>query len=222
MSLSVLRKMITSAALAAGLLISGSMSVSAKIGFGSKSKAQTEPENDIFELSIAENVATPAIPKKSADAVLDKLKREAKRLKTAGIAVELARGGEVLVATIGADKLFMPNSTELRQSAGNFLRPFTTLLTQPSMWKILVVMHSDDTGSEEYVNNLTETRAEAVCAWFEALSLDTSAMVPYGCGADEPLTANNSRLNRGANRRLELYLIPDKTMIDMAKRGLIP
>ncbi|MDE6305159.1 MAG: OmpA family protein [Muribaculaceae bacterium] len=162
------------------------------------------------------------MPKKNMAAIVDKQKREAKRLKAAGIPVELTRNGEVIVATIGAEGLFLPNSTELRQSAGNFLRPFTPMLTQAGMWKVLVVMHSDDTGSEEYVNSLTEARAESVCKWFEALSLDTSAMVPYGCGADEPLLVNNSRLNRGANRRLEVYLIPGLVMLDMAKRGMIP
>jgi len=212
----VSHRAIGSIAVAFGLLVSGGLDVSARIG------SKPEPESDIFEMSITENMAEPVIPKKALPAVLMKQKDEAKRLKAAGIAVELDRRGEVIVATIGADNLFMPNSTELRQSAGNFLRPFTPMLAQPGMWKILVVMHSDDTGSEEYVNNLTETRAEAVCAWFEALYLDTSAMVPYGCGADEPVTANNSRLNRGVNRRLEFYLIPGKTMIDLAKHGRIP
>jgi outer membrane protein OmpA-like peptidoglycan-associated protein len=47
-------------------------------------------------------------------------------------------------------------------------------------------------------------------------------MIPYGCGADEPLMANNSRVNRDANRRLEIYIIPDKIMLDIAKHGLIP
>lgn len=191
--------------------------------FGNAADAQGDHvTDDIFEMSIAENEATPVVPKKSKAAVLDKQKREAKRLKAAGIAVELARDGEVIIATIGADGLFMPNSTTLRQSAGNFLRPFTPMLTQPGMWKFLIVMHSDNTGSEDYVNTLTEARAEAVCSWFDGLSLDTSAMVPYGCGADEPLVVNNSRLNRGTNRRLEIYIIPDQVLLDMAKRGIIP
>lgn len=214
----MLRRMLASAALAIVMVVSCAVTSSAK----TKTGAKQEPDSDIFELSIAENIAIPVIPKKSVAAVVEKQKREAKRLKAAGIPVELARGGEVIVATIGADKLFMPNNTGLRPSAGNYLRPFSSMLTQSGMWKILIVMHSDDTGSEEYVNNLTEARAEAVCAWFDSLSLDTSAMVPYGCGADEPLMANNSRLNRDANRRLEIYLIPDKTMIDMAKQGAIP
>ncbi len=186
------------------------------------SKNAEPTEDDIFEMSIAENVSTPVVPKKNMAAIVDKQKREAKRLKAAGIPVELTRNGEVIVATIGAEGLFLPNSTELRQSAGNFLRPFTPMLTQSGMWKVLIVMHSDDTGSEEYVNSLTEARAESVCKWFEGLSLDTSTMVPYGRGADEPLLVNNSRLNRGANRRLEVYLIPGRVMLDMAKRGMIP
>jgi outer membrane protein OmpA-like peptidoglycan-associated protein len=184
--------------------------------------ANTSSSDDIFDMSIADNIAQPVVPKRCSELVANRQLREAKRLKKSGIPVELDRNGEVVVATLSADQLFKPNSAELRSTAGTLLNQFAPVLSHPGMWKVLVVVHSDDTGSEDYVNNLTGARAESVCAWFEAMSFDTSAMVPYGCGADEPLLANNSRSNRERNRRLEMYLIPDSAMLDMAKQGAIP
>ena len=45
------------------------------------SKNAEPTEDDIFEMSIAENVSTPVVPKKNMAAIVDKQKREAKRLK---------------------------------------------------------------------------------------------------------------------------------------------
>ena len=40
-------------------------------------------------------------------------------------------------------------------------------------------------------------------------------------GDEMPLVPNNSMSNREKNRRLEVYLVPGKKMLEMAKKGRI-
>lgn len=173
----------------------------------------------ILELSLDENISTPEISRKCESAVSGYQKSVALGLKRQGIGVETMRDGLVVVATMPVSDLFEPNDTILRQDAGMKLRHFSEMLARPDFYKLIIAVHSDDTGSEEYVNELTEARADAVYGWFADKGLDVAAVVPYGIGADEPLRANNSRRHREANRRVEIYLVPGPVMIESAKSG---
>ena len=46
-------------------------------------------------------------------------------------------------------------------------------------------------------------------------------VVPYALGETDPIVDNNSVENRKTNRRLEIYLVPEKTMLQQAKKGRI-
>ena len=85
---------------------------------------------------------------------------------------------------------------------------------------MLLVMHTDNTGSEAYLRTLSRARVDAVYAWFDA-SGDADNVVPYALGPDEPLKPNNSIDNRRVNRRLEIYLVPSSTMVAQAQRGKV-
>ncbi|MDE6490351.1 MAG: OmpA family protein [Muribaculaceae bacterium] len=175
--------------------------------------------DQILEMALEENIATPEIHRKYEPAIVSYQKSVAIGLKQQGIGVETMRDGLVVVATLHASEMFAPNDTLLLPGAGIKLRHFTGMLTQPDLYKMIIAVHSDDTGSEEYVNALTEARAEAVYGWFEAKGLDVAAVVPYGLGADDPLKANNSRANRDTNRRVEIYLVPGPVMLELVKAG---
>jgi len=204
---------------AVAVCLFSSVAVAASLG---KSKAERYHET-IFELSVDENVAEPEVPKKQVPAVVGYMKKVAGSFvqhKELGLTVEMARGGQVAVVSLPSDALFAPNDTVLSPSAAELLKPFAKHLTVKDMFKFLVVVHSDDTGTEEYLNSLTEARAEAVAAMWAADPQSASdAVVPYGFGAAEPLVANNSRTNRAKNRRVEIYMIPGPEMIARAKSG---
>lgn len=175
-------------------------------------------DESYFDLSLEENIALPVIAKKDKTDVKSFQKKNAETLLTNGQRVETMRNGEVLVATIDADMLFAPNDTVLLSTASNKLMPFSTFMKIPGIYKVLIVMHSDNTGSEDYTYHLTESRINAVYSWFEKSGCNTSALIPYAMGDSEPLKPNNSRLNRNKNRRLEIYIIPDNQMQKIAKK----
>lgn len=140
-----------------------------------------------------------------------------------GVMVERTRNGEVLVVTIPASHLFMPNQTVLRPDAGRLLTPFLRYLTKPDMYWVILDMHADNTGSEAYTDQLTLDRVNSVFNWFMDKDADTRFLFPTASGASDPLPGhdNESMSDRAANRRLEIYLVPGKRMLEQAKKGKI-
>lgn len=135
--------------------------------------------------------------------------------------VEFFRNKEVLLITIPASKLFAPNATALRPGASEYLNPIRRYLKDPDMYRVLLVMHTDNTGASAYRDKLTIDRAGAVFNWFEGHGEDTRYLFDYAMSDDMPLKPNNSVENRADNRRLEIYLVPGKKMLEQAKKGRI-
>lgn len=136
-----------------------------------------------------------------------------------GYRVETFRNKEVLLVTIPANELFAPNDTELLPKAGDkILSKFKKFLYNPDTYRVLLVMHTDNTGSELYRDIITEKRVDAVFDWFENQGVDTSFVFPYAMGDDLPFLPNDSQENRTKNRRLEIYLMPGEKMLEMAKK----
>ena len=177
--------------------------------------------DDIYEMSLDENLVTPEIKNdKQADKIQDYQYDIAVGFKQSKYDVEVMRDGEVIVVTIPASVLFEPNDTALTQLGQTQLKPFLRMIKNPGFYKLLLVMHSDNTGSPEYTLNLTRQRVNTIFDWFEENG-SVDYVVPYALGETDPIVDNNSIENRKRNRRLEIYLVPEKTMIQQAKKGKI-
>lgn len=176
---------------------------------------------------------------KSADLVRQFQVKEATRLingpynpKTTGANVETYRNKEVIIITIPSDLLFAPNETQLSSGAQAYLAPLKRYLKpgEEDVWRVLLVMHTDNTGSEIYTDHLSLQRVESVFLWLQESGAATSYLFPTARGASDPLvttagnglkTANDTMEKRKANRRLEIFLIPGKKMLESAKKGRI-
>ena len=177
--------------------------------------------DDIYDMSLDENLMTPEIKNdKQADKIQEFQYNMAVAFKQANYDVEIMRDDEVIVVTIPASQLFDPNDTVLNKLGEEQLKPFLRLLTNPGFYKMLLVMHSDNTGSSEYTLNLTRQRVNAIFDWFDDNG-SVDYVVPYALGETDPIVDNNSVENRKANRRLEIFLIPEQTMLQQAKKGRI-
>lgn len=135
--------------------------------------------------------------------------------------IEAYRKKEVILITIPASELFAPNSTELSTNAAKYLNPIKRYMKDPDMFRVLLVMHTDNTGSTQYRDNITADRVDAVTAWFEDQGADTSYTFSYAFGDEAPLVPNTSIENRDKNRRLEVFLMPGTKMLEAAKKGKI-
>lgn len=138
-----------------------------------------------------------------------------------GCSVENYRNKEVLLITIPARLLFAPNETLLNDKASEYLSPFKRYLRHPDTYRVLLVMHTDNTGSDQYRDEITEERVESIFEYFDEQGFDTSFLFPYAMSDEMPIYENDSQKNRDANRRLEIYLMPGTKMLEQAKKGRI-
>ena len=176
---------------------------------------------DIYDLSLDENLMTPEIKSdKHADRIQEYQYNMAVAFKKSNYEVEVMRDDEVIVITIPASQLFEPNDTVLSKLGEEQLKPFLRMVKNPGFYKMLLVMHSDNTGSSEYTLNLTRQRVNAIFDWFDENG-SVDYVVPYALGETDPLVDNNSVENRKTNRRLEIFLVPEQTMLQQAKKGKI-
>lgn len=189
-----------------------------------------QPEVDLDTLSFIEMIHTVDLGDQSAfiQQFQDKEARakliskfDSQEARKMGFSVETYRNKEIIVVTLPAKTLFAPNDSVLMVKANELLTPFKRYLKNPDTYRVLLLMHTDNTGSELYRDRITEKRVDAVFDWFEDQGCDTSYLFPYSMGDDWPLEPNDSQENRDKNRRLEIYLMPGQKMLDMAKKGKI-
>lgn len=167
---------------------------------------------------LKDDINSPAISNKLKEPISKYMLAQARRLKNAGFKVETMRKGEVIVVTLSTDKMFAPNDTVLFQSIEERLKRFLPYLKTPGMFKMILAAHSDDTGSDNYQLHLTEARIMALYDFFDAHGVDTSGIIGYPLGGAKPMVPNDTRVNRSANRRIEIYIIPDTGLISLAEQ----
>lgn len=116
-----------------------------------------------------------------------------------------ARG---LIANM-SDVLFRSGSFELLPGARERLAKVSGIvLAYPSL-HVAVEGHTDSVGSDEYNQNLSEHRAEAVRDYFVQQGISSSAVEARGFGKSEPIASNDTAEGRQQNRRVELVLSGD-------------
>lgn len=174
--------------------------------------------DELSTLTKAENLSVPAVPSKQSKAIADYMLLEAQALVKMGYRVETERNGEVIVITIPARELFNPNETELLKSGRTRLEPLASYLKVQGRFKVVLAMHSDDTGSASYKDRLTEDRLDSITEYLASISNYPDQMIGYAMADEEPLQPNNNIVNRDTNRRLEIFIVPDMGLIKKLKK----
>lgn len=179
----------------------------------------TFAQQDNTEFTFEENIALPVVPQKAHNAIVRHQERIAKAFGKHDLETKIERNGEVVCVIVPCSMIFGANQTELSAEAPKVLNAFNALLKLPALYKVLMVVHADDTGDETYADFITEERANAIDAYYLKTLGDQLNFVPYAMGNDTPRTANNSIAGRASNRRVEFYIIPERQAVEMAKSG---
>lgn len=173
------------------------------------------------DISLEDNLKTPVVPEKNKAQVQAYMRKEAENLVKAGYRVETMRKGQIVIVTIPTDPLFPPNDSTLNIVAANkLLKPLAAYLRVKGRYKVLMAVHTDDTGSPAYTERLAESRVHAVYDYLDKIAGDNYDITAYPVGQAMPETPNTSRAAREKNRRIEFYIVPDKELIQtLAKRS---
>lgn len=136
-------------------------------------------------------------------------RQEAKlRHELAGTGVSVTRIGDNITLNMPGNITFKTNSAELDPSFYQVLNSVNTVLGKYNKTVVEVAGHTDNTGSAEYNQRLSERRANAVAQYLEGQGLASNRVVTIGAGQTRPVADNSTPEGRQANRRVELTLTP--------------
>ncbi len=145
---------------------------------------------------------------------IDKVKRAA-YLCIDDISVELAAGPpnlerSLLVErkfTFSAAVLFDTGKSELRKEAGPELDSLIHFLQKYPEMRIGISGHTDDVGSDESNQELSDRRARAVQQYLVEHGIAATRLRYKGFGESKPVASNLTEAGRQANRRVECVVL---------------
>jgi outer membrane protein OmpA-like peptidoglycan-associated protein len=144
-----------------------------------------------------------------AERVRRQVEAELNRLEEAlGRVAETRRTALGLVMSLGGDHLkFEFDKAELRPQDRELLSRIAGILLTSNDYAISVNGHTDDVGTVEYNQKLSERRAQAVRDYLVEAGLPPEIFTVTGHGKSLPLVEGTSEEARAKNRRVELGIV---------------
>ena len=127
---------------------------------------------------------------------------------------EVERREGVLVVTAPVDASFNPDRPGmlLPVTLGPISR-VAKLVEGDEKTAVVVLGHADSTGSVEINRDISRKRAGAVAAIFRLSGLKHNRLRIRGLGSDMPRASNEHEEGRALNRRVEMVLAPQPTLL---------
>jgi outer membrane protein OmpA-like peptidoglycan-associated protein len=155
-----------------------------------------------------------------AEAIRERAEAEVTRLESAlGQIAETRRTALGLVMSLGSDYLkFEFDKAELRPEDRELLSRIAGILTTSHDYMVSVNGHTDDVGTSEYNQGLSERRAQAVRDYLVKAGMSPDILSVEGHGKQLPLVKGGTDAARAKNRRVELGIV--HTQIQYGKKPL--
>jgi outer membrane protein OmpA-like peptidoglycan-associated protein len=130
------------------------------------------------------------------------------------------RGASSLV-TVGKGELYIKQQVQFQNDSAVILPASNGLLSEiadvllsnPRIHQLEVQGHTDNRGSVDHNQTLSEDRANAVKTWLVQHGVASDRLVAKGYGQSRPMSPNVTERNRARNRRVQFII----TQQDAAK-----
>ncbi len=134
-------------------------------------------------------------------------RKQAMEQATQGTGVEVSRTADnQLKLNIPNDISFDINSYAIKPQLRGVLDPFATSLREDPQARLLIVGHTDSSGSDAINNPLSVDRAQSVRDYLVARGVAVTRVETAGRGRNEPVADNTTDVGRAQNRRVEIFL----------------
>ena len=153
---------------------------------------------------------------------MDKKAEELEALNNAKVeTVEDQNGLQAIKVTFNSGILFPTNGSTLSNSSKSELSEFATKMSDMQDTDITIYGHTDNTGSNEVNQKLSDKRAEAVANYLKGCGINSSRLTTEGKSYSMPVADNATAEGRTQNRRVEIYITANKTMVEKAENGTL-
>lgn len=119
------------------------------------------------------------------------------------------------LVSVGAKEIVVKQQIQFALDSAEILPASVPLLTEiadtfvrtPRVKRVEVQGHTDNSGTAERNQRLSDDRAQAVVAWLTAHGVSADRLVAKGYGQNKPLVPNVTAQNRTKNRRVQFVIL---------------
>lgn len=125
-----------------------------------------------------------------------------------GTGVSVTRVGDNITLNMPGNITFKTGSPDLNADFFRVLDSVGLVVDEYKKTLVVIAGHTDNVGSDQSNQSLSQSRAEAVGRYMSGKGVATERMVITGYGESRPVTSNDSDSGRSQNRRVEITLEP--------------
>jgi outer membrane protein OmpA-like peptidoglycan-associated protein len=147
-----------------------------------------------------------------------KMDKQAKEIENEVHDAKVERVGEGIVVEFNSKVLFGFDRSDLTDQATGNLNQLIKVLQKYPDTNIEIQGHTDNVGTEDYNQDLSERRATSVAGYLRTNSILSSRISTRGYGEKAPGYSNDSEIGRSQNRRVDFLITANEKMKEDAKR----
>lgn len=133
------------------------------------------------------------------------------RQELQGTGVQVARDGENIRLIMPNAITFNTNEAVLKFTANPVLDSVAKVAKEYDKTSLQVIGYTDSTGNDTINIPLSQKRAAAVYEYLVLRGVNATRINAMGLGSQNPIAGNDTAEGREQNRRVEIYLINNKT-----------
>jgi outer membrane protein OmpA-like peptidoglycan-associated protein len=147
-----------------------------------------------------------------------KMDKQAEEMKKVLGDAEVRRVGEGIVIDFKEKVLFGFDRSDLGTNAATNLDKLINVLNKYPDTDIEIIGHTDNKGTDDYNQGLSQRRANSVSAYLKNHGITSSRVSTMGLGESDPIASNETEEGRAQNRRVEFVITANEKMKADAKK----
>ena len=147
-----------------------------------------------------------------------KMDKQAEEIKKEVPEAKVERVGEGIVVEFNSKILFAFDKSDLTSASQGNLNDLVTILNKYPDTDIEIQGHTDNVGTDDYNQGLSERRASAVSSYIRGKGITGGRISIKGYGESAPKYSNDSEEGRAQNRRVDFLITANEKMKADAKK----
>jgi outer membrane protein OmpA-like peptidoglycan-associated protein len=115
---------------------------------------------------------------------------------------------DVVRITMTSQTAFQTDSSSIKPGFHSTMDKLADVMLRYGKTTLTIVGHTDNVGTNDYNQKLSERRALSVAQYLESRRVDAMRLATAGKGETQPAANNSSESGRQENRRVEIYVEP--------------
>ncbi len=150
----------------------------------------------------------------------NKMDKQAQKIEEEipGAQVERVDQGIVITFEDGSGVYFATNKYNINPASETTLNKLIAIFKENSDTNILVIGHTDSAGDADYNMTLSKNRATSVTNHLKQNGISQGRLTSNWFGETKPINDNSTAEGRAKNRRVNIVIVPNETMIEDAKQ----